>query len=156
MCSTLLVAAAALDDLVSVEELLRRGYYQDWGLIRNEFHPNLVREWTEDMSAWSYEIFKRGFHLDMFHMFRMEPKDDGSGEKRDDNLRRLMQKYDPLGAAMCCGALRCVARLLPKRAEELSLEARNILSGTPLPGDEERQRAVTALVEDRYGMELPI
>lgn len=154
VCSTLLVVAAALDDLVSVEELLRRDYYQDWGLIRNEFHPNLVREWTEDMSAWSYEIFERGFHLDMFHMFRMESKDDGSGEKKDYNVRQIMQKYDPLGAAIGCGALRCVARLLPKRAEELSLEARNILSGTPLPGDEERQRAVMALVEDKYGMEL--
>lgn len=154
LCSTLLVAAAALDDLTSVEELLRRGYYQNWGLISKEFYPNVAREWTEDMSAWSYEISKQGFHLDMLHMVRMEPGDDDGGEKKDYNIRRLMQKYDPLGAAIGCGALRCVARLLPERAEELSLEARNVLSGIPLPGDEERQRAAVALVEDKYGMEL--
>ena len=66
----------------------------------------------------------------------------------------IRRNSEPLSAAIWCGAIRCVERLLPVRAEDISRFARKALSWGPLPGDEARRQAVEEIVCRKYGIEL--
>lgn len=148
ICSTLLVAAAALDDLAAVIELIGRGYHLSFWDVDQSLsagEPDGQRDWYQEIARSSYQM-----DLDIVWM---EPI-GYVHQKEEVYPYDIRRNSEPLSAAIWCGAIRCVERLLPVRAEDISRFARKALSWGPLPGDEVRRQAVEKVVCRKYGMEL--
>lgn len=154
---SLLMAAAALDDLEAVELLLARGYKggnhrwverEKWRVIAEALCPEEEEKGFEDVSAHVRDYGPLG-------SLWMEPPGYETTEQRPKPyLYEPTMDNDPLSAAIWCGAVRCTARLLPERAESFSLADLRALSREALPGDEARHQAVVGAVEQKYGCEL--
>ena len=150
MSVTLLTAAAALDDLPAVKELVSRGYCLDLPSIRKMFYLDVVDKWTGEQRDWYQENHTWFSDLDRVLLLPI----GGFPEFMMCRFAEYRQFNTPLSTAIWCGAVDCVEYLLPDRAEDLNLSERNALSWGPLPGDEARRQAVEEAVRRRYGLAL--
>ena len=142
------LAPAALDDLAAVIKLIGRGYhlsFWDVGQPLSAGEPDGQRDWYQEIARSLYQM-----DLDIVWM---EPI-GYVHQKEEVYPYDIRRNSEPLSAAIWCGAIRCVERLLPVRAEDISRFARKALSWGPLPGDEARRQAVEKVVCRKYGMEL--
>lgn len=150
--SSLLTAAAALDDLTSVELLLARGNCEldEQELYRNIHDSSHYHELQRIQSNLSV---KRTYDM-LLHLCL--------GLESTRNLREgiiVLQNYvalgdaGPLSSAIFCGAKRCALRLLEAGAE-ITLPVRHALTETRLLEDKRYHAAVDAVVS-AIGVELP-
>ena len=142
------LAPAALDDLAAVIKLIGRGYhlsFWDVGQPLSAGEPDGQRDWYQEIARSLYQM-----DLDIVWM---EPI-GYVHQKEEVYPYDIRRNSEPLSAAIWCGAIRCVERLLPVRAEDISRFARKALSWGPLPGDEARRQAVVEIVCRKYGIEL--
>lgn len=154
---SLLMAAAALDSLEAVELLLARGY-RGWNhrWAEGEERRMLAEALCPEDEAKGFKAVSEYLQdYGSLGSLWMEPPGYETAEQRPKPYPyEPTMDNDPLSAAIWCGAVRCTARLLPERADHLSLAGFRALSREALPGDEARHQAVVGAVEQKYGCEL--
>lgn len=143
LTAPLLTAAAARDDLAAVELLLARGYRAG----RAGGGPELLRQ--ADLTAW-YRLLSagqgHGYIYDVNHFYCIpNPFPNNCSCGRID--------CDALSIALELGNLRCALRLLPERAEELSLASRLALRRGCYVGLEEMSGGMTEELAERAAEE---
>lgn len=141
--SSLLTAAAALDDLEAVELLLARGNCE---LNEHELYRRI------HFSPHFHELGRIQGNMNPIFITKVLILRRPEGEK-EDLWYASLDTAGPLSAAILCGAGRCALRLLEEGAE-LTLSVRNSLCNTAMLEDE-RYRAAVEAVTSALGTELP-
>ena len=141
--SSLLTAAAALDDLAAVELLLARGNCE---LNEHELYKALY------LSPHSHEYGRIRSNIQLVNLAWLALQD---GPVRENGPRSFsyLEHAGPLSAAIYCGARRCALRLLPEAGGELDLSVRWALTRTEFP-ENEAYRATVEAVTAELGVDL--
>lgn len=141
--SSLLTAAAALDDLEAVELLLARGNCE---LDEYELYRKL------HLSPHFHEQGRIRGNVNPVYITKVLVQRRPEREK-DEPWYASLDTAGPLSAAILCGARRCALRLLEEGAE-LTLSVRRALCNAELL-DDGRYRAAVEAVTSALGTELP-
>lgn len=141
--SSLLTAAAALDDLAAVELLLARGNCE---LNEHELYRALY------LSPHFHELCRIRSSTCAVHLAWLALQD---GPVRENGSRsfNILEFASPLSAAIYCGARRCALRLLPEAGGELDLSVRWALTRTEFP-ENGTYRATVEAVTAELGVDL--
>lgn len=136
--SSLLTAAAALDDLAAVELLLARGNCE---LNEHELYRTLY------LSPHFHELCRICSSTRVVQLAWLALQDGPVRENGSCSFSTL-EFAGPLSAAIFCGARRCALRLLREVRGELSLSVRWALIRGKFPGDEAYRAAVEAVTAE--------
>lgn len=124
VCSSLLTAAAALDDLPAVELLLARGCV----LNEHELDRNfMLSPHHKDLAAFRADSqFPHFHHMTKLYLHSLSPSADAHSPST--RIPPSLDMPGPLSAAIFCGADRCTVRLLEALHDApLSLSVRHAL-----------------------------
>lgn len=140
---SLLTAAAALDDLASVELLLARGNCE---LDEHELYKKAY------FSPHYHQLGRIRSNIPIIGVNKVWLQKEPADEKGRCSMVGL-DEAGPLSAAVLCGSKRCALRLLPEAKGELNLSVRWALSRLELPGDR-GYRATVEAVAAELGVDL--